>query len=465
MSWQRKKSAGTAAPARQFQGAGRQEWSGLLPVVFVSAVFISLALRLFRLIARYAVNIFFSDQWDFNNATLFQTHSLWEMFRWQHGPERQGLGALVSYLIEPHFQWNSRTESFLVGALVVIVATCAIWLKKRLFGSLSLSDVCIPLIFFTPLQSGQIFVVANWSHGPLPLLLILLYCLSWTVSNVAWRYSLVLIINFVTIYTGFGLFLGLITPLALAVDYWLNVRHLQWGRVHFAGSLLVSLLSFASVFVQFVFASAVDCKPNVFQAPAMYAKFTFLMFANLVGAKGLGNFHAFIGAVLIGWMLWALAMNCGGLRISGSARSHRYLVAAILIVYPLVFSAIAAYGRSCLGYAEAQVSRYVMYLEPALLGLYLSLLTLPRGLLRLTALGALTATLAGTIPIRTQEQFGMEYYRQLKEGWKGCYLTYADISTCDKLTGHWIYSSSNDNALQERLNYLKRTKQNLYADQ
>ncbi len=142
-------------------GARRRKWSHRLSLVSVSIGFVILAVRLFRLISRYAVNIFFSDQWEFNTATVFQNHSLWEMFRWQNGPHRQGLGALLSYAIEPHFRWNSRTESFLIGILVVIAAAGALWLKSRLFGPLVLSDVCIPLIFFTPTQFGQIFVAAN----------------------------------------------------------------------------------------------------------------------------------------------------------------------------------------------------------------------------------------------------------------------------------------------------------------
>ena len=345
-----------------------------------------------------------------------------------------------------------------------MTALCAIWLKKRLFGALTLSDVCIPLIFFTPLQGGEIFVVANWAHGPLPLFLIVLYCLCWTISHVAWRYALVLIINFVTIYTQFGLFLGIITPLVLVVDYWLNVRRVKWGRLYFAGALLVSVMSFASFFVEYIYSPAVDCKPNIFQSAGIYAQFVFLMFANLVGAKGLGVFPGLVGALLLGWMLWVLAMNGGRLRISRNGRAHPSVIASILIVYPLVFSLVAAYGRSCLGVAEAQVSRYVMYMEPGLLGLYLSLLTLPSGLLRLTAIGVLTAAVAGTVPIRSQERFAFDYYRQLKQGWKDCYLTYEDISTCDKLTGQSIYAPSRDDTLKERLDYLKQTKQNLYAD-
>ena len=74
--------------------------------IIVALFFVILAGRLIRLTTRYAVNIFFWDQWIFNNATLFQHHSVWEMFRWQFGP-RLGLGPLISRLYDPHFHWNS----------------------------------------------------------------------------------------------------------------------------------------------------------------------------------------------------------------------------------------------------------------------------------------------------------------------------------------------------------------------
>ena len=71
------------------------------PVAVVAMAFALFVWRFFRLISQYAVNIFFSDQWDFNDATLFQKHSIWQMFTWQHGPHRQGLGALFARMVEP----------------------------------------------------------------------------------------------------------------------------------------------------------------------------------------------------------------------------------------------------------------------------------------------------------------------------------------------------------------------------
>jgi hypothetical protein len=57
----------------------RSQWE----LVAVVAVLAALSTRLLPLISCYALNVFFMDQWDFNQATLFQKHSLWEMFRWR----------------------------------------------------------------------------------------------------------------------------------------------------------------------------------------------------------------------------------------------------------------------------------------------------------------------------------------------------------------------------------------------
>ncbi len=62
------------------------------PNMLVSGIYAVLAWRFFRMISQGAVNIFYNDQWDFNDATLFEKHSLWEIFRWQYGPQRHGLG-------------------------------------------------------------------------------------------------------------------------------------------------------------------------------------------------------------------------------------------------------------------------------------------------------------------------------------------------------------------------------------
>ncbi|HZC24528.1 MAG TPA: hypothetical protein VE866_14395, partial [Candidatus Binatia bacterium] len=247
------KPTATLMEAKQKPGKAIHYW--LLsygPAAVVAVAFAFFATRLFRLISQYAVNVFFSDQWDFNNATLFQKHSPWEIFTWQHGPHRQGIGGLFAKLVEPYFGWNSRTESFVVGGVIVVAAICALWLKKKLYGCFSFWDVLIPALIFVPAQYETLFITANFAHGPFPLLLILLYCLAWTCQNRAARYSLILIINFVTIYTGFGLLLGVLTPVLLILDYRSSPEE-QLPVAFFIGAILISLLSLGSFFVGYQF--------------------------------------------------------------------------------------------------------------------------------------------------------------------------------------------------------------------
>lgn len=130
-----------------------------------------MGVRFFHLISQYAVNVLFWDPWDFDDATLFQQHSIWEMFRWQHGWHRQGLGALLQKLIEPRIHWNGRYEAFFLGAVIVAVAVLALLLKMRLYGAIGCSDVIIPLLFLTPLQYEALVWSPNPSQCSLPLLL------------------------------------------------------------------------------------------------------------------------------------------------------------------------------------------------------------------------------------------------------------------------------------------------------
>jgi hypothetical protein len=78
---------------RNWITACQQHHKGLnryLPSFLVLVTYVLSGARLFLLISRYSVNILAWDQWDIDDATLFQHHSLWEMFCWQNGPHRQG---------------------------------------------------------------------------------------------------------------------------------------------------------------------------------------------------------------------------------------------------------------------------------------------------------------------------------------------------------------------------------------
>ena len=455
------KVAAEAASGPSLNNLSRKQshWTATLVLIFT----FTLAARLLALISDYAINVFFMDQWDFNDATLFQKHSLWEMFCWQNGPHRQGLGAILSYLVEPHFQWNSRSESFLVGMIVIFCTICALWLKTRLFGAIALFDICIPLILLSPLQYETLFITANLAHGPLPSLLIILYCLAWTISNIPLRYSLILLINFVTIYTGFGIFLGVITPIALIASYWINQRDRHRGTLFSSVAVILSLASLASFFIHYVYQTSVDCKPNLFSLPWGYTQFLLLIFANLLGVKGTGIFPLLVGGIILGAMLTALILSLRNFRATQNSFHRAAGISAILLGYCLLFAANAAYGRSCLGTDVAQMSRYVIYMELGSLGLYFFLLTIPRQTTQTALLLILTASLIATIPIRQRDKKIMQFCRNAKLNWKACYISTEQIRPCNHAVGYGVYPLPTPE-LKAKLDYLKQTKQNLYSD-
>lgn len=141
--------------------------------VLVSVAFAALAIRLFWFTNRYAVNIFNLDQWDFNEPVLFQDGSLWEIFRWQHGPHREGFGTVFALLVEPWLHWNSRAEAFVATGLIVMATACAVHLKYRLCGALAWTDVIIPAIMLKPDRWDTLWDTVNFSHSGAPLLILL----------------------------------------------------------------------------------------------------------------------------------------------------------------------------------------------------------------------------------------------------------------------------------------------------
>src|SRR5205807_143853 len=138
---------------------------------------------------------------------------------------------------------------------------------------------------FHPCAVGTLFVTPNFAHGPFPLLLLVLYCLAWTAGKSTVRYPLILFVNFVTIYTGFGFFLGVLTPILLALDYWTSTPQARLPRKYFVAAVLLALASLGSFFLGYRFNADLDCFSLRPQSPASYLAFISLMFANFFSIR------------------------------------------------------------------------------------------------------------------------------------------------------------------------------------
>ena len=59
----------------------------------------------------------------------------------------------------------------------------------------------------------------------------------------------------------------------------------------------------------------------------------------------------------------------------------------------------------------------------------------------------------------------MDRMREVKHTWKACYFQTEDIKKCDQAVGVPLFGRAPERAhLQEKLQYLKNTHQNLYLD-
>jgi hypothetical protein len=123
----------------------------ILVNVLATALCFFIVIRWFILINKYSINMLFLDQWDFLGG-LFEKRNLWELFIWQHGPHRQGVGFFLTKIVADFSNWNTRVECFMIGIVLCFAALTAIFLKRKITGTLSVFDVLIPLLYLSPLQ-------------------------------------------------------------------------------------------------------------------------------------------------------------------------------------------------------------------------------------------------------------------------------------------------------------------------
>jgi hypothetical protein len=334
----------------------------------------------------------------------------------------------------------------------------AVLLKRTLFGRLCWSDVAIPLIFLSLIQSETLIGATNPAFGALPLLLIICFCLCLLIPNHFWRYGLILTADVVLVYTGYGFFMGILTPAVFGLQAWRSRKAGQGSRLLSLAGIILSGAVLASFFVHYTFTPNAECFEFPHRNFHEYPWFVALMISSFLGLRRP--------------MALATAAGCVGLAVVISAfaiqfrhlldRHHEHskdegtteLVIVVLLGYSLLYAGSAAVGRVCLGLPDAaQVPRYSTLLIPAFLGLYLFLLMLPAGrLARFTMAVFFLVILPGGVAVPNSSA------RKLRDGkvaWASCYLQTGDLVRCDQTTGFPLYPHPQQNAMREKLAYLR----------
>jgi hypothetical protein len=450
----------TVRPQISHSDTALQVWLVRSLYVFVCLVLIY---RIFSLINTYAVNILFSDQWDIYNP-LFWGQGWWELFNYQHGPHRQGVGGLVLGITAHLTNWNTRADAFVVGTILVLAMLAALWLKYRLFAAPTFTDVIIPLIFLTTAQFESLVITPNPAHGAVPVLLVVLFALAWTIPQNGIRYTAIAVLNVLLIYTGFGIFMGLITPAVLVLDAihrWKDRENNVWLPLFTFMLGLASLYAFSR---EYRFAPAISCFSFPHERPLEYVWFVGLMFARFFGVNytltprlamlvGIALFAAILGVVLY-----------HGLRVlrQGLRTNQTSLIITMLLGYTLIYAANTAIGRVCNGIEGGQSSRYMTLVIPAFFALYLYLCSLKPQQLQIAGSIIYVSLLLGlpffSGPADVQM---MQGFTNGKQQWRECYLAERDITQCDQFTGFKVYPSPN---FQDKLDYLQHHRLSFFAE-
>jgi hypothetical protein len=136
-----------------------------------------------------------------------------------------------------------------------------------------------------------------------------------------------------------------------------------------------------------------------------------------------------------------------------------------LTSYSLLFAIGAAHGRMCLGLGAAVGSRYMIYVAPAFLGMYLLVsdsVSIRDPLARLSVGVALAALgLLASFTVHDADRAGMSAIQRHKTEWKTCYLAEHDLLDCNRKTGAASYSYPDN--IQSKLDFLQAHRLNLFA--
>lgn len=392
---------------------------------------------------------------------MMRHEGLVRMFTWQLGPHRQGCGILITQAVAELTGWNTRAESFTIGIIIFVALLAAFALKRRLYGRWDWSDVTLPLLFLTPVQFETFFGTPNPAHSAVPLLLIMLYCLLWTVKRRAVRYGGIVVTNFLLIYTGFGFFIGVITPLLLAVDCWKarrtgQIEEFRWAFI----ALIFSLVSIASFFYDYSFEYA---KQQNSHSPLWkYPFFVALMLGHFFGVHyrlspyitslvGSGLLLLILGVCSFQALLW----------LRTESLSSRILL--VLTLFTLLFCFNTAYGRLRFGMVGSQSPRYATLLIAVYFGLYMHGLTLRRPPARVTWLAvALVMAAWSCLPQHQTDHNAMTWYHDGKVRWRAAYLKTGDIHKADRLAHFIIHPYPDRIQVPEKLAWLRRHHWNLF---
>lgn len=443
-----------------------------LAIVASFAYFFS---KLWRFVSLNAVDVPYWDLWDVL-APSFRGEGIWAAIRLQHGPHRQGLGAIVYAVSNALTSWNFRAVAFENALILALVALAALELSYRLAGRLSVVSALIPPIVFRLSQYSTLVVIPYPAHGIVPLLLVILGCRALMLRNSIARVVALGAISLAASYTGFAIFLPpLLAGVALAVSViaWRAERR-EEARVNFTLAAVIVLCALPTLSdYHYGGMGAIPC-PDA--TPVIdHAAYVVTMLNSLFG-----NFRRDSVGIAFGLLVFALPVAAvvavgtrralSVLRTSSASSAWREVVPLLLVAFSLVFAVSSSLGRLC-AEGAALNSRYVTLMIPLALGVQLALVGWSlsdgrRQFLRSAVVGLwAVVVLAGAVRISTFDAEVIEESVTGKRRWVACVKEGGTASECNRRAQFAIYPGQDANSVDEKVEFLRTRGLSFFAEQ
>lgn len=437
----------------------RRTLANSLPRFLAFTLFAALVVRQLAFVNRYAVNMLYWDQWDIYHP-LFHHGSLWDVFSLQHGPHRQGFGFLLTDLLAHLSGWNSRWDAFGVCAVTICAALLALLLLRRAKLATAAALAAVPLLFLNMRQYEMLVGPSNISHGAMPMALFIGYCLACFIRDYRVRYLVQALLTFLLIFTGFGLFVGLIAPVVMATELAYSWRKGDSKRRAWAAAGLVLIAASWALFSKgYQFMPAVDGFYFPYKHPIQYLYFAGLMLTNYFGVPGHGFWSITFGVAVL-TLLIVLAIRRGLPLLRGDAAEKPLgTVIFALSSYAVIYCLFTAVGRIFLGLDAAAASRYVTLTITAGFAILLELASMPgERLRRIACVIYLALLIPGTVFLRADDMGFVHWFSNGRREWKAAYLKTGSEALATKESGFHIFPIP----IPNRLNYLRKHDLNLF---
>jgi hypothetical protein len=275
------------------------------------------------------------------------------------------------------------------------------------------------------------------------------------------RYLFISLLTLGLIFTGFGLFAGLLSPLLIAVEAFHNFRSKK-SRLGWCGiGVLLSIAIYWALFLyNYHYNPATPEYRFPHEKPLEYLFFVASMLSNFYGLAGHGTFSISIGVAIA--ILLAVIIGLHGTHVLRRAdTARRSSVIFCLAAFTLIYCIETAIGRVCLGWDGAsRASRYVTLMIPGGLAIGLHLATIQQTWVRTWCCASYGLVLIwGTLFLSTEDKRTVSNWHDGLKAWKQAYLATHDEQISNKVSAFSIYPGA---IPENHLQYLEKNNLNLF---